>query len=100
MCSSDLAVLTAILLPTLYLGYADALAIDGGTWTINPEQSLNIFLGGVLPIEEAIFFLVTNVLVVLGMTLLSAQESRQRIPQFLMQWLQRWRTPASSGAAR
>lgn len=94
------AVLTAILLPTLYLGYADALAIDGGTWTINPEQSLNIFLGGVLPIEEAIFFLVTNVLVVLGMTLLSAQESRQRIPQFLMQWLQRWRTPASSGAAR
>ena len=73
-------VLAAIVLPTVYLSVADAIAIDGGTWTINPEQSLNIFLGGVLPIEEAVFFLLTNVLVVLGLTLFCAQESQARVP--------------------
>lgn len=81
------AVLTAIIIPTVYLSYADAVAIDGGTWTINPEQSFNIFLGGVLPIEEAIFFLVTNVLVVLGLTLFCAQESQGRVPEQLNQRL-------------
>ena len=73
----------AILLPTLYLSVADALAIDGGTWTINPEKSLNIFLGGVLPIEEAVFFLLTNILVVMGLALVCAQESQGRVPRRL-----------------
>lgn len=89
------AVLTAIIIPTVYLSYADGLAIDGGTWTINPEQSLNIFLGGVLPIEEAIFFLVTNVLVVLGLTLFGAQESQNRVPLPLNTWLRRVTRPQS-----
>ena len=84
------AVITAIVLPTLYLSVADAIAIDGGTWTINPEQSLNIFLGGVLPIEEAVFFLLTNVLVVLGLTLFCAEESQSRVPQGLRRRLQRF----------
>lgn len=88
------AVITAIVLPTLYLSVADAIAIDGGTWTINPEQSLNIFLGGVLPIEEAVFFLLTNVLVVLGLTLFCAEESQGRVPVGLRQHLQR--LPSSS----
>ena len=51
------AVLLTITLGTLYLSFADALAIQSGTWTIDPEQSLNIYLGGVLPIEEFVFFL-------------------------------------------
>ena len=42
----------------------------GGTWTISPQQSLNIFLPGIgVPIEEAIFFLVTNTLLIQGMIL-------------------------------
>ena len=68
----------ALLVVTLYLGLTDSLAIGAGTWTIAPGQSLNIFLGGVLPVEEFFFFLVTNTLIVFGMVLALAQESRQR----------------------
>lgn len=71
-------VLPTIIVTTLYLCFADASAISAGTWTINPDQSLNIFLGGILPVEEFIFFLLTNVLVVFGLTLLLAEESRER----------------------
>lgn len=72
------AIIVTIVISTLYLSYADSLAIGSGTWTIDPQQSLNIFLGGVLPIEEFVFFLLTNVLIVFGMTLVLAQESLQR----------------------
>lgn len=58
-----------ILVPTVYLGAADSLAIAAGTWTIEPSQSLEIFLPGGLPLEEFVFFLVTNTLLVFGMTL-------------------------------
>ena len=67
---------------TLYLSAADALAIDWGTWTIDPAQSLNIYLGGVLPIEELIFFLLTNILVTFGVTLILAAESHERLARF------------------
>ncbi|MEJ2600610.1 MAG: lycopene cyclase domain-containing protein [Anaerolineales bacterium] len=62
----------------VYLGLMDSLAINAGTWTIDPAQSLNIFLGGVLPVEEFVFFLMTNVLITFGLTLLLSQEGRQR----------------------
>jgi lycopene cyclase domain-containing protein len=73
-------VLLAIIPTTLYLSAADALAIQSGTWTIDPEQSLQWYLGGVLPVEEFIFFLLTNTLITFGMTLALAAESRQRVP--------------------
>lgn len=72
-------VLLSLLFPTLYLSLADAIAIEAGTWTINPAQSLNIFLGGSLPLEEFLFFLLTNTLIAFGMTLALAQESRSRV---------------------
>jgi lycopene cyclase domain-containing protein len=62
-------VLLAWLPPTLYLSIADALAIPSGTWTVNPARSLNIYLAGCLPVEEFTFFLLTNLLIVLGMIL-------------------------------
>jgi lycopene beta-cyclase len=71
-------VLPGILIPTIYLSLADTVAIDGGTWTIDPAQSVGILLGGILPIEELIFFLLTNTLVVLGLTLVLAEESQVR----------------------
>lgn len=71
-------VLASIGITTAYLSWADALAIGSGTWTIDPAQSLNIYLGGVLPVEELIFFLITNTLVVFGMTLVLAEESQPR----------------------
>ncbi len=71
-------VLAALLPAVLYLCLADAVAISAGTWTIDPAQSLQIYLGGVLPLEEFIFFLVTNVLIVLGVTLVLARASQER----------------------
>lgn len=68
----------AVLAPTLYLSAADALAINTGIWMIDPEQSLHWLIGGVLPFEELIFFLLTNILIVFGVTLSLAPESRDR----------------------
>lgn len=63
---------------TLYLSAADAVAINLGTWTINPEKSLDLLLGGILPIEEFLFFLLTNTLITFGITLVISQESHER----------------------
>jgi lycopene cyclase domain-containing protein len=75
------SVLGALGLLTAYLGVADALAIGAGVWTIDPAQSLNGFIGGVLPVEEAVFFLLTNTLVIFGLTLTLAPETRERWEQ-------------------
>lgn len=66
---------------TLYLSAADALAINFGTWTISPSQSFNLLLGGILPVEEFIFFLLTNTMVTFGLVLLWAEESHERLRQ-------------------
>jgi lycopene cyclase domain-containing protein len=73
-------VLLSLLPSTFYLCIADVLAIGAGTWTINPARSLNVYLGGGLPLEEIVFFTLTNTLVVFGMVLGLARESRDRIP--------------------
>lgn len=73
---------------SIYLSFADALAIDGGTWTIAPETSLHtIKFAGILPLEEAIFFFMTNLLITVAMLLLLSVESRARVPQRLRRWL-------------
>lgn len=69
----------AILSATFYLGLADTLAIASGTWTIDPEQSLPLLLGGILPIEELLFFFIITVLVIFGVTLALAEESKPRL---------------------
>ena len=68
-----------LVVPTLYLSAADALAIGWGTWTIDPEQSTGVLLGGVLPIEEFVFFQLTCTLLAFGLTLIWAPESRARL---------------------
>jgi lycopene cyclase domain-containing protein len=73
------SVVTAIVAATLYLSMADVLAIRAGTWTISPEQTLGWLLPGGLPLEEGVFFLITNVLVVFGLTLVVARESQSRV---------------------
>lgn len=60
--------LSVLSLTTLYLAIADTLAISQGIWTINPSFSLGRI--GHLPIEELIFFLITNLLIVCSLTLL------------------------------
>lgn len=85
-------VLTGILVPSLYLWAVDAYAINSGTWTISSDQTVGLLIGGVLPIEEAMFFTVTNVLIVFGVTLMMAEESHPRAIRWwdtVMLWLGR-----------
>lgn len=67
-----------ILMGAGYLSAMDALAIGAGTWTIDPAQSTGLFIGN-LPIEEAVFFLVTVVLLSFGVTLLLSHASQARL---------------------
>lgn len=68
---------------TLYLSLADAFAIANGIWSINPQRTLGLQFGP-LPLEEAIFFLVTNAMVVQSMVLLRSNEPRQRIKRLFL----------------
>lgn len=61
--------LLGTLVPTLYLWIADRIAIAQGIWHISETFTTGLNLLG-LPMEEATFFLVTNLLVVQGVTLL------------------------------
>jgi lycopene beta-cyclase len=58
----------AVMVPTLYLWIADRIAIGAGIWSIAPQYTTGLHLFG-LPMEEALFFLVTNLLVVQGVLL-------------------------------
>lgn len=60
--------LNATLIPTLYLWIADRIAIANEIWSISDVYTTRLYLLG-LPIEEATFFLVTNLLVVQGVLL-------------------------------
>jgi 15-cis-phytoene synthase / lycopene beta-cyclase len=55
-----------IWLPTLYLWIVDTIALRRGTWSISSGTKLGIHVWPHLEIEEAVFFLVTNTLVVWG----------------------------------
>jgi 15-cis-phytoene synthase/lycopene beta-cyclase len=56
----------AVIVPTLYLCWVDQIALKNNVWHINEKTSLNIFLAEDLPFEECLFFLITNVIIVLG----------------------------------
>lgn len=79
----------AVVLPLgLYLCAADALAIRAGIWTISPRQSLNLFAWG-LPIEEAVFFFATVIMLGFGLTLSLVPESRARFAALARRWPRR-----------
>jgi lycopene cyclase domain-containing protein len=65
--------------PTLYLWAADTYAIRNGIWAINPLYTLGLHLPGGLPVEEAVFFLATNVLITFGLVLTTAEEAYERL---------------------
>ncbi len=71
-----------IVLPGLYLSAADSLAIRSGIWTIDPAQSMGVFIGS-LPLEEGLFFFVTVVLLSFGMALSLSSESHSRLAVYL-----------------
>lgn len=63
------AVALGVGVPTLYLWVADHYAIDVGIWVLADAHTTGLAIAG-LPIEEATFFLVTNLFVVQGLVLL------------------------------
>lgn len=59
----------ATAIPTVYLWAADLFAIKRGIWFISDRFTIGVDAFG-LPVEEALFFLVTNLLVVQGLILM------------------------------
>jgi lycopene cyclase domain-containing protein len=76
--------LAAIAPPTAYLWLVDAIAIRSGTWTIDPEQTTGFALAG-LPLEEMLFFLMTNLMIAFGISLMLSAQVHQR----LRSWVER-----------
>jgi len=72
-------VLPGVMMPFLYLCFVDAFAISREIWTINPDSTFGVDLFGMLPLEEILFFLLTNVLIIFGITLMQARETHLRI---------------------
>ena len=62
------AVALGIGVPTVYLWLVDWYAVTNGLWTISPTYTVGIAPFG-LPIEEMVFFLLTNAFVVQGLVL-------------------------------
>lgn len=80
------------LVPSIYLWIADRIAIGLNIWWINPDLTTGIKVFG-LPIEEALFFLLTNVFVAFGLGLALHPESSRRLQRLrkLNQWQNGWK---------
>jgi lycopene cyclase domain-containing protein len=61
----------ATALPTIYLSLADSLALHAGIWTLHSDRIVGWHVGNV-PIEEIVFFLVSNLIVVQSVLLLKS----------------------------
>lgn len=70
-------VLPTVIAATLYYSLADSIAVSAGTWDFNPALIFGAHLGP-LPMEEVLFFLLTNVLIVFSVTLLLSTASMER----------------------
>jgi lycopene cyclase domain-containing protein len=71
-------VFTAIFIPGLYLSLMDIIALTDTTWSISKEQTTGVLFFGILPLEEVLFFFITNVLIGFGMTLLLSKIGTKR----------------------
>ncbi|RPJ25919.1 MAG: lycopene cyclase domain-containing protein [Chloroflexi bacterium] len=80
----------AILVPGMYLSLMDILALMETTWSISPSQTTGVLFFGILPLEEVLFFFVTNILITFGMTLLLAHVSQARFAEIRKQ-VQGWK---------
>jgi lycopene cyclase domain-containing protein len=80
----------SIFVPGTYLSLMDIVALKETTWSISPSQTTGILFFGILPIEEVLFFFITNVLLTFGMTLMLANVSQERFAEFRKQ-VQVWK---------
>ena len=61
------------LIMTVYFSLADSVSIGNGIWTFDPAQTIGTKVGNV-PLEEILFFLMTNLLITEAMVLLLNQK--------------------------
>jgi lycopene cyclase domain-containing protein len=73
------AVVPPALLVTLWLVLADEVAILSGLWAFGPGKHLGLYLGHV-PLEEALFFLITSLLVAFGLPLFMPRRACRAVP--------------------
>ena len=71
------SLLLIILIPTSYLWLLDAMALASGTWIIDPTQTTGWKLG-VIPIEELLFFFMTNMIIAFSMMLMCSPAGKER----------------------
>lgn len=64
--------------PGLYLSLTDIVALQATTWQISTSQTLGVRFGGILPLEEVVFFFLTNVLISFGLTLMLSEAGWER----------------------
>ncbi|KAI8333874.1 Lycopene beta-cyclase [Chlamydoabsidia padenii] len=64
LCHRWKQVFVSIFVPTVYLCWVDKVAIAAGTWHISERTSTRKMLVPNLPVEEALFFLMINVVLV------------------------------------
>ncbi len=60
----------AVTLSTLYLGACDAFALGHGIWRVDPARVLGIYAGP-LPLEEFVFYFVTNIMAAQGFVMIA-----------------------------
>ncbi len=53
------------------------VALSSGTWVVDPAQTTGLTVD-VLPLEEMVFFLMTNLLIAFGVTLMLSAEAERR----------------------
>ena len=87
-------VLLSILVPSTWLALMDIVALKETTWSISPSQTTGVLFFGILPLEEVVFFFVTNILITFGMTLLLANVSQERFAEIRNQ-IQAWKEKRS-----
>jgi len=89
----------SIVAPGTYLSLIDILALKETTWSISPTQTTGILFFGILPLEEVVFFFITNIMITFGMTLLLANVSQERFVMIKNQ-IQAWRERKFNPQAR
>ena len=80
-----------IFVPGMYLSLMDIVALTDTTWAISKSQTTGIMFFGILPLEEVLFFFITNVLIINGMTLLLANLGQERFIE-LKHTIAKWRS--------
>jgi lycopene cyclase domain-containing protein len=97
--------LFGILIPTIYLTGVEALALRSQSWTINPTQTTGALIPLLdIPIEEGVFVLVIDTLIVQGLILLMYSQRIGNRVRRLLQLIRRGpaalRVPEQNSGAR